>query len=67
MVVYALKANVLTPGAKYKFLLNVDDGSSIGSSNMVVEVRNGPTSGTLETSATTLEALETLTMTGMAA
>lgn len=59
-----LKPNVLTHGATYKFILNVNDGSKVGSSNIVVEVRNGPTSGTFEANPSTLQALETLTLAG---
>ena len=63
-VVQVLKSNVLTPGASYKFILNVNDGTKVGSSNMVVEVRSGPTSGTFEVTPTTLEELNEITLTG---
>lgn len=62
--VKVLKPNVLTPGAIYKFILNVNDGSKVGSSNMIVEVRNGPTSGTFEVSKLVLQQLETVKLTG---
>ena len=46
------------------FKLNVDDGSKVGSSAMVVTVRSGPTSGSFEVNPTTLEQLEEVTMQG---
>ena len=60
-----LKANVLAPGSTYKFIVNVNDGSKIGSSNIIVEVRSGPTSGTFEADPTTVEQLQEVTMTGV--
>ena len=59
-----LKANVLTPGSKYKFIVNVHDGSKIGSSNIIVEVRSGPTSGSFEVTPTSLEQLQEVTLKG---
>jgi hypothetical protein len=62
--VKVFKANVLTPGASYMFTLNVDDGSKVGSSTMVVTVRSGPTSGDFEVEPTTLKQLEDVTLRG---
>ena len=59
-----LKANVLAPGSKYKFIINVNDGSKIGSSNVIVEVRNGPTSGSFAAEPTSLEQLQEVTLRG---
>ena len=59
-----LKANILTPGSKYKFIVNVNDGSKTGSSNMIVEVRSGPTSGTFEATPTSIEQLQQVTLKG---
>ena len=62
--VKVLKPDVLTPGASYMFRLNVHDGTSVGSSTMIVTVRNGITSGGLEVSTTTLEELQDVTLRG---
>ena len=59
-----LKANVLAPGSTYKFTVNVNDGSKTGSSNIIVEVRSGPTSGSFEADPTSLEQLQEVTMRG---
>ena len=63
--VKVLKPNVLTPGATYKFILTVNDGAKSGSSNMIVEVRNGPTSGSFKTPTAAVKELDSVTLSGM--
>ena len=62
--VKVLKPNILTPGSSYMFTLKIDDGSSVGSSSMIVSVRTGPTSGYFEVSRTTLKQLQDITLSG---
>jgi len=52
-----LPAGLLKKGSKYKFKLTVNDGSKDGIATMVVEVRSGPTSGSLSVDKNTVEAL----------
>lgn len=60
-----LSAGFLKKGSKYKFKLTVNDGSKDGVASMVVEVRSGPTSGSLSVDRNTVEALfDEVTMSG---
>ena len=59
-----LPANLLRPGSKYRFKLTVNDGSKEGMATIVVEVRTGPTSGSFSVEPTSVNALDTVTMTG---
>lgn len=59
-----LPAKLLRPGSKYRFKLTVDDGSKEGVASIVVEVRTGPTSGSFSVEPTSVNALDTVTMTG---
>ena len=59
-----LNAYVLAPGSTYKFIVNVNDGSKTGSSNIIVEVRSGPTSGSFEVQPLSLEQLQEITLKG---
>ena len=52
-----LPEGVLKKGSKYRFKLTVNDGSKEGVAKMVVEVRSGPTSGSLAVNKNTVEAL----------
>ena len=59
-----IAADILTPGAKYRFVLKVSHGGTVGVSSMEVQVRSGPTSGQLTTESDTVEALQPLTLRG---
>ena len=50
-------AGRLNKGSKYRFKLTVNDGSKDGVATMVVEVRSGPTSGSLSVDKDTVRAL----------
>ena len=52
-----IPAGLLKKGSKYKFQLIVNDGSKDGMASMVVEMRSGPTSGSLTVDKTTVQAL----------
>ena len=45
--------------------MNVNDGSKNGSSNMIVEVRDGPTSGSFKTPTEAVQELDSVTLSGM--
>ncbi|XP_078368616.1 uncharacterized protein LOC144652478 isoform X4 [Oculina patagonica] len=61
-VLLTLPEGLLTPGSKYRFKLKVNDGSQEGVASMDVEVRTGPTSGSFSAQPTTVQALDTVTM-----
>ncbi len=63
-VLLTLPEGLLTPGSKYRFKLKVNDGSQEGVASMDVEVRTGPTSGSFSAQPTTVQALDTVTMSG---
>ena len=50
-------AGRLSKGSKYRFKLTVNDGSEDGVATMVVEVRSGPTSGSLSVDKNPVQAL----------
>ena len=63
-VLLTLPEGLLIPGSKYRFRLTVNDGSEEGVASMDVEVRTGPTSGSFSVEPTTVQALDTVTMSG---
>ena len=63
-VLLTLPEGLLTPGSKYRFKLTVDDGSAQGVASMDVEVRTGPTSGSFSVEPSSVQALDTVIMSG---
>lgn len=63
-VLLTLPKGLLTPGSKYRFKLTVDDGSEVGVASLDVEVRTGPTSGSLSVEPMSVKALDTVTLSG---
>ena len=63
-VLLTLPANLLKPGAKYRFKLKVSDGSGEGVASLVVKVRTGPTSGSLSVSPSSVQALDVAILSG---
>lgn len=63
-VLLTLPAGLLTPGSKYRFKLTVNNGSEEGVASMIVQVIIGPTSGLFSVEPTSVQALDTVTMSG---
>ena len=64
MVTSLLPPYFLKPGSKYRFKLTVTVGSKEGVASVVVEVRTGPTSGSLSAVPSSLQALDLCTLSG---
>ena len=63
-VLLTLPEGLLKPGLKYRFKLTVYNGSEEGVASMDVDVRTGPTSGLFSVEPTSVQALDTVTMSG---
>ncbi|KAJ7370600.1 hypothetical protein OS493_031336 [Desmophyllum pertusum] len=64
-VLLTLPKGLLTPCSKYRFKLTVDDGSEVGVASLDVEVRTGPTSGSLSVEPMSVKALDTVTLSAL--